>query len=89
MPKLPRISGEEVCRILETKGFSRVRQRGSHIIMQRRTENSTITVPVPNYEEARVSSRFRCSVNDPRAERSHWSDYGRAAAQLSVGAGDS
>ena len=28
-----------------------VRQRGSHMIMQRRLENSTITVPVPNHRE--------------------------------------
>jgi predicted RNase H-like HicB family nuclease len=28
LAKLPRLSGEEVCRILERHGFSRVRQRG-------------------------------------------------------------
>lgn len=56
MPKLPRLSGEEVCRILERHGFARVRQRGSHIIMQRQTENSTITVPVPNHRELRLGT---------------------------------
>ncbi|MBC6432087.1 type II toxin-antitoxin system HicA family toxin [Nostoc sp. HG1] len=35
-------------------GFVQVRQPGSHIIMQQQTENSTITVPVPNYDELRV-----------------------------------
>ncbi|MHC5729413.1 MAG: type II toxin-antitoxin system HicA family toxin, partial [Nostoc sp.] len=39
-----------MCQILEMHGFVQVRQRGSHIIMQQRTENSTISVPVPNYE---------------------------------------
>ena len=56
MPKLPQLSGEQACRILERHGFSRVRQRGSHIIMQRRTENSTITVPVPNHKELRLGT---------------------------------
>lgn len=33
-----------------------VRQRGSHIIMQQRTEDSTITVPIPNYDELRAGT---------------------------------
>lgn len=33
-----------------------MRQRGSHIIMQMQTEDSTITVPVPNYEELRIGT---------------------------------
>jgi len=55
--KLRVLSGVEVCQILELQhGFVRVRQRGSHIIMQQRTEGSTITVPVPNYDELRVGT---------------------------------
>jgi len=46
-----RFSGKEVCKILESFGFVQVRQRGSHIIMQRKTENGTITVPVPLHRE--------------------------------------
>jgi predicted RNA binding protein YcfA (HicA-like mRNA interferase family) len=30
-----------------------IRQRGSHIVMQRRTENSTITIPVPDHREVK------------------------------------
>ncbi len=56
MPKLPRFSGDEVRRILEKHGFLQVRQRGSHIVMQRRIENSTITVPVPNHKELRIGT---------------------------------
>lgn len=33
-----------------------VRQRGSHIVMQRRTAESTITVPVPNHAELRIGT---------------------------------
>jgi predicted RNA binding protein YcfA (HicA-like mRNA interferase family) len=43
--KLRVLSAGEVCRILEQNGFVQVRQRGSHIIMQMQTEDSTITVP--------------------------------------------
>ncbi|MEH2462038.1 type II toxin-antitoxin system HicA family toxin [Nostoc sp.] len=56
MGKLRVLSGGEVCQILEMYGFVQVRQRGSHIIMQQQTEDSTITVPVPNYDELRVGT---------------------------------
>jgi len=36
MSKLRILSGKEVCRILEKHGFVQVRQRGSHIVMQRK-----------------------------------------------------
>jgi predicted RNA binding protein YcfA (HicA-like mRNA interferase family) len=32
-------------------GFVQVRQRGSHIIMQKAVPGSTITVPVPDHPE--------------------------------------
>jgi predicted RNA binding protein YcfA (HicA-like mRNA interferase family) len=54
--KLRALSASEVCRILEQNGFVQVRQRGSHIIMQMQTEDSTITVPIPNYEELHVGT---------------------------------
>jgi len=49
MSKLRVLSGNEVCRILEKHGFVNVRQKGSHIIMQKKSEGTTITVPVPNH----------------------------------------
>lgn len=45
------LSAKQVCAILVDHGFTQVRQRGSHIIMQKRLANSTITVPVPNHRE--------------------------------------
>ncbi|OGU13373.1 MAG: hypothetical protein A2X61_14830 [Ignavibacteria bacterium GWB2_35_12] len=51
MGKLKVLSGEEVCKILMLNGFERIRQRGSHIIMQKKFENTSITVPVPNHKE--------------------------------------
>lgn len=49
-------SGKEVCKVLEKHGFELIRQRGSHIIMQKKTANSTITVPVPDHKELRVGT---------------------------------
>ena len=54
--KLQVLSGNEVCRILEQHGFVEVRRRGSHIVMQKKTEESTITVPVPNHKELRIGT---------------------------------
>jgi predicted RNA binding protein YcfA (HicA-like mRNA interferase family) len=56
MSKLSILSGADVCRILEKHGFVVVRQKGSHIIMQRKTEGTTITVPVPNHNEIRIGT---------------------------------
>ncbi len=56
MGKLRVLSGRESCQILEQYGFIEVRQRGSHIIMQQRTDETTITVPVPNYSELRIGT---------------------------------
>src|SRR5580658_7175111 len=44
------LSGSEVCRILEGQGFVAVRQRGSHRVMQKRLEGTTISVPVPLHD---------------------------------------
>jgi predicted RNA binding protein YcfA (HicA-like mRNA interferase family) len=54
--KLRVLSGREVCVILARHGFVEVRQRGSHIIMQKKLSESTITVPVPNHPEIRTGT---------------------------------
>ena len=56
MGKLPILSGREVCRILEKHGFSEVRRRGSHIVMQRVLPSTTITIPVPDHKEIRIGT---------------------------------
>jgi predicted RNA binding protein YcfA (HicA-like mRNA interferase family) len=44
-------SGKELCKILEMHDFIQVRQKGSHIVMQKKLIDSTITVPIPNHRE--------------------------------------
>jgi predicted RNA binding protein YcfA (HicA-like mRNA interferase family) len=33
-----------------------VRQRGGHIVMQKKTATSTITVPIPNHKEIKIGT---------------------------------
>jgi predicted RNA binding protein YcfA (HicA-like mRNA interferase family) len=54
--KLRVFSGAEVCTLLNAHGFHEVRRRGSHVVMQKRTEDSTITVPVPVHRELRIGT---------------------------------
>ncbi len=56
MVKLRILSGKQVCDILDKHGFVQVRQRGSHIVMQKRLPDTTITVPVPNHPEIRIGT---------------------------------
>lgn len=56
MSRLRLLSGQEVCKILNKHGFVKVRQRGSHIVMQKRTPEGTITVPVPDHKEIKVGT---------------------------------
>ena len=56
MGSLRILSGQQVCRILAIHGFAEVRRRGSHIVMQRKQEGTTVTVPVPNHSELRIGT---------------------------------
>lgn len=56
MGKLRRLSGIEACRILAQHGFSEVRRRGSHAVMQKSLESTTVTVPVPLHAELRLGT---------------------------------
>ncbi len=56
MGKLRTLSGKQVCTILANHGFEEVRQRGSHVVMQKRLAETTITVPVPNHSELRIGT---------------------------------
>ncbi|MDP3029686.1 MAG: type II toxin-antitoxin system HicA family toxin [Deltaproteobacteria bacterium] len=56
MGKLRALSGQEVCQILSNYGFIMIRQKGSHIVMQKKTDTSTITVPIPNHKEIKIGT---------------------------------
>jgi predicted RNA binding protein YcfA (HicA-like mRNA interferase family) len=50
------MSGLEVCKILSSHGFEIARQKGSHIVMQKKTDTSTVTIPVPNHKEIKIGT---------------------------------
>jgi predicted RNA binding protein YcfA (HicA-like mRNA interferase family) len=56
LSKLKILSGKETCRILHEQGFIQVRQKGSHIIMQKKQNENTITVPVPDHAEIKIGT---------------------------------
>jgi predicted RNA binding protein YcfA (HicA-like mRNA interferase family) len=56
LPRFRRLSGQQVCEILQRHGFVLERQRGSHIVMQRRDGATTITVPVPDHRELKIGT---------------------------------
>jgi len=56
VPRLRVLSGRQVCKIMAEHGFEQVRQKGSHFIMQKRTGNTTVTVPVPDHDELRMGT---------------------------------
>ena len=49
--KLPRLSGREVIKLLSKKGFRVARQKGSHIILVKESEEGKRAVVVPNHKE--------------------------------------
>lgn len=51
MPKLPVVSGKELIAALKKAGFTIVRQRGSHISLQRMTSEKTYKTVVPMHDE--------------------------------------
>ncbi len=70
MGKLRVLSGREVCQILERHEFVEVRRRGSHVVMQRRISEGTVTVPVPDHPELKIGTLLSIIRQSgvPRAE---------------------
>ncbi len=51
MPKLPVISGKELVSALKKAGFVEVRQKGSHVSMQKVTPEVTYKTVIPMHRE--------------------------------------
>lgn len=51
MPKLPRLSGKDVIKALSKVGFEGIRQKGSHIIMIKITNEGKKALVVPLHKE--------------------------------------
>lgn len=51
MPKLPGVSGERVVRALKRAGFVELRQKGSHVSLEKRTSDRIFKTVVPMHSE--------------------------------------
>jgi predicted RNA binding protein YcfA (HicA-like mRNA interferase family) len=51
MARLPVVSASELIKVIEHQGFHSIRQKGSHIVVQKRTSQGTVTTVVPNHNE--------------------------------------
>jgi predicted RNA binding protein YcfA (HicA-like mRNA interferase family) len=49
MPKLPSISGERLVRALKRAGFVELRQKGSHVSLEKRTAEKNFRTVVPQH----------------------------------------
>ncbi|WP_297063532.1 type II toxin-antitoxin system HicA family toxin [Thermococcus sp.] len=51
MSRLPVVSGEKLIKLLEKLGYSVVRQRGSHVRLEKSTSMGTHKITVPYHDE--------------------------------------
>jgi predicted RNA binding protein YcfA (HicA-like mRNA interferase family) len=51
MPKLPSVSGERVVRALKRAGFVELRQKGSHVSLERRASDRIFKTVVPMHAQ--------------------------------------
>jgi len=51
MPKLPSVSGERVVKALKRAGFVQLRQKGSHVSLEKRGSDQTWKTVVPMHSE--------------------------------------
>jgi predicted RNA binding protein YcfA (HicA-like mRNA interferase family) len=63
MPKLPRLSGAEIIKILQKMGFYQARQRGSHVVMKKITPEGAVGCVASPCTEKLQPARFTASSN--------------------------
>jgi predicted RNA binding protein YcfA (HicA-like mRNA interferase family) len=51
MPKLPSVSGDRVIRALKRAGFLELRQKGSHVSLEKRVGDKVFKTVVPMHDE--------------------------------------
>jgi len=60
MPKLPSVSGERVVRALKRSGFVELRQKGSHVSLEKRVGEMVFKTVVPMHNQL-AKALFRTS----------------------------
>ena len=70
MAKLPVLSGPDLVRVLEKAGFKLIRQRGSHVVLQKREASQVITTVVPQHKEL-ATGTLRAILRQAHLEPEH------------------
>ena len=69
MPKLPRITGRELVRALQSDGFEITRQRESHVQMAKYIGGEKVTFPVPVHAGKTIKEGTLKGIYQERKER--------------------
>jgi predicted RNA binding protein YcfA (HicA-like mRNA interferase family) len=56
MPRLPIVSSKKAIKVLESLGFEKIRQTGSHVIMKKITSDGQIGCVVPMHRELKIGT---------------------------------
>ena len=56
MPELQKVSGEEAVQALARLGFSKVRQRGSHVMLKKQTAEGEFGCVIPLHRELKIGT---------------------------------
>ena len=56
MSKVPILSGKEIIKILSKIGFEEVRQKGSHVILKKRTLTGDLGCVVPLHKQVAIGT---------------------------------
>ena len=84
MGQLRVLSGVEICLILGQNGFKKVRQRGSHVVMQLKLDTTTVTVPVPHHDPVKIGTlRWARPLPDIDITKAlHWRGFWKISQQI-------
>ena len=72
--KLLQISGKELVKILSKLGFETVRQRGSHVRLEKKTNVETIKLTVPLHSQLKKGTLSRI-IKDSKISEEEFSEY--------------
>jgi predicted RNA binding protein YcfA (HicA-like mRNA interferase family) len=56
MSKIPSLSYTRIIRVLQKEGWIIVRQKGSHIRLQKRLEDNTLKITIPAHNPVKIST---------------------------------
>jgi len=72
--KLPQISGKELIKILSKFGFQIIRQRGSHVRLEKRYNSKITKLTIPLHPNLKKGTLSRI-LNDSKVNEEEFSEY--------------